>query len=474
MKEAQYPNIIAGIATEPAQGGWVYSLSPWQGVGATDAAQVASSTLIDVVKAIQAANKAFVAWSQLGAPERSQLLKAIAQKIKEHAPLLAMAQVLDQGSLFTPSLKISTARATQRFEQHAVHLEAPSQPTSPLGVVAAITSWRDPILAISERVAAAIAAGNAVIVKPSSSTPRVAAGLMKCFIEAGLPTGLVNLLYGDQSIGETLIQHPAIRAVIFDGDTESGKNAARVAGENFKPIHLSLSANNPIMVFQSAELEFAVNESARLISGYYPDVSLRATRLFIQESVYKPYLFKLEQRLSELRAGATPGDQDATLAPLAQPQLQRSFAEAQALALAESGKPLLSSAVNRDEIRSPFVQPFVAWDLTHCSTLQLAETVGPFAVASSFKYQHEAIKHVNTSPMMRSAYVFEADSEKAHKIAAKCAAGLVFIQRGPWDGSDKDASQEAKTAYSLSGDGGRGEFGIDGLYRFLSRRSAYV
>lgn len=432
-------NFIGGEFIAAREGGSFAHVDP--STGAEDF-RVADSGLLDVVFAVQAANKAAATWTKTPDAERAAILSGVARLIGERAELLADAQSRDQGTLLREARSWSVPRARDAFAHHARALaEDAVTPIEfgsirfrhnrlPVGLVGIVTPWVDALALMAERVSAALAAGNVVILKPSEHAPRTAHLFTEILRDSGLPAGVFNLVQGrGVQAGAALVEHPGISTLAFVGSTETGRLVARVAAESLKRVHLSLGARNPVLVFASCDVARVVPLVARATLGAHPRQCWRGSRLFVQDPIYKEFLAAFKTHVEALEIGPAQNE-SSDLGPLAHTGLAGRFEAVAAQATAEKGKWLFGGQARDGIPGTSFVSPSATFDFTLCSTLQQDEIIGPMMTIASFKYQHDAVKHANNSPLGRAAYLFEADPEKAEKIAAKIEAGRVFVNSG--------------------------------------------
>ncbi|MEK7358007.1 MAG: aldehyde dehydrogenase family protein, partial [Bdellovibrionota bacterium] len=403
-------NFIAGEFVSAREGGSFAHVDPSTG---EEDLRIADSGLLDVVAAVQAANKAAPNWTTSTIEERVKILKSAAQLIEERATSLAEAQSRDQGTLLAKSRDWSVPRARESFLHHATVIEAGierNETTSvlesglrfqsnrlPIGVVGIITPWVDPLAIMSSRVSAALAAGNAVILKASEFAPRTAGAFAEILRDAGLPSGVFALLQGrGDQVGTSLVEHPGVSTIAFVGSTETGRTVAKIASEPLKKLHLSLGSRNPVLVFASCDLDRVVPKVANVTLGTHPRQCWRGSRLFVQESIYKDFLARFKDHVEKVRLGPAL-DPSSALGPLAHAGLARHFESVAAQATSERGKWLFGGTSS--ERGGAFVTPSATYDFTLCSTLQQDEILGPMMTIASFKYQHDAVKQANNSQL---------------------------------------------------------------------------
>lgn len=474
-----FSNFIAGKFSQALDSKTLSHIDPSTG---QVAATLPDSDVLDVVQAIQAAHKAYPAWSKESAQVRAKILMSIAEKITEMSEKFCISQARDIGTPVSSTKTHSIDRAAEEFRFHArlmLDLSEPSvlreksfhfQNRQSIGVVAVITPASDPLVNLSSRVAAALAAGNVVIAKPSRSTPETAELFALALHEAGLPPGVFALLQGrGVQAGEILCTHPGVSTIAFVGSTEVGKTIQGSANELMKRTHLALGSRNPVLLFAGTDLQKTIPQIVEACLGSHPSLSTRGSRLFIQESIYKEALELLKKNIENLKCGS-PLDPSTALGPLASEKHFKAYAETVAFAAKQNGKLLLSGAGQPTDLPNEmrngfFVNPMLISDLTNCSTLQQEEIIGPFLNATSFKYQHDALKHANTSPYGGSAYIFETNGAKAKRVALLIETGNVYINSGV-PIVDLIVEREPLKA------SGNGRTGGLALFNFFSRRIA--
>lgn len=468
-------NYIAGEFAPAREGGTFAHHDPSTGI---EDLRVADSGLLDVVFAVQAANKALKDWSTTSAQERVKFLENAAALVRERSEALAEAQSRDQGTLLSRAKSWSVPKAIEAFSHHANCIVESRAGHSrigetnyghnelPIGLVGIITPWVDALAIMSSRVSAALAAGNVVILKPSEHAPRTAHAFAEIMRDSGLPSGVFNLVQGrgDQA-GAALVEHPGVSTLAFVGSTETGRAISRVAAENLKQLHLSLGARNPVLVLASCDLDSVVADVARVSLGSHPRQCWRGSRLFVQDPIYKDFLARFKEHVSKLKTGSAL-EESTDLGPLAHRELTRRFETVASQATAEKGKWLFGGP-SAEKSGGFYVEPSATFDFTLCSTLQQDEIIGPMMTIASFKYQHDAVKQANNSPLGQAAYVFESDQEKALKIASKIEAGRVFVNLSEPEIDLRVSAGGVKLS-------GSSRENSDELIKFFSRRSTIV
>lgn len=304
------------------------------------------------------------------------------------------------------------------------------------GPVALFLGWSDPLLSFVRKVPLLFAVGNGVCVKPSRSSARavwaVAELWRTALEESGAPAGLFSVLLGkgagQDTVGEILLKHPSFKNIHWIGRSESALVARSTALEAGKRFYFYGSGRNPAIVFASSyggELENLLKAIVSLAKDAHGLGPYRPSRLFIQESVYKESLETLQAELQRLKAG-DPFDWVTDVGPIPMASAER-FQSQLKLALSETGKLVTGGEVLGDGL----VKPTLVRDLTNCSTLQGEELEGVFLTAASFKYQHEAVKYANTSPLGLAGFVFHPDLERARALASRLEVSRLIVSSQP-------------------------------------------
>ena len=293
-------------------------------------ARLRAASRTDVDEAIERADAAFRSsgWAGRKPHERAAVLYRVASIVRERGEALAQRQRLDNGKPIneTRNLVASAAGTFQFFAAACETLDETLTPPrgnyltmsvhEPMGVVAAITPWNSPIASEAQKIAPALAAGNAVIVKPAEITPLMALELAAICEEAGVPRGLLSVLPGKGSeIGDAITKHPLVKRVSFTGSTATGKHIARIAADKMMPASLELGGKSATMVLADADLDHAVNGVLFGIFSSSGESCIAGSRLFVARSLYDPFMSRLVERTQALRIG-DPADERTQMGPL--------------------------------------------------------------------------------------------------------------------------------------------------------------
>lgn len=402
---------------------------------------VASEQHVDaaVRTARAAANNA--AWRDMLPHVRAQILQAIAAGILERSDDLARCQMLENGKVWS-ECKAQAASAAATFRYYAGVCETlgaeitPARGNylsmtayEPYGVVAAITPWNSPLTMEAQKVAPALAAGNAVILKPSEVTPSAALLLGEIALTAGLPPGVLNVITGlGATTGKWLVQHPGVAMVSFTGGTATGRSIGMIAAERLIPVALELGGKSPHIVFDDANVDAAVSN---IIGGIFEGSGqscVAGSRLFIQRSVYDTVLARLVDRVSRIRVGL-PDQAGSEMGPLASFAQRDRVEKYVASARAEGGTILLGGQRPSDpELASgAFYLPTIIAGLDNRATCVREEIFGPVLCVLSFDTEEDLVAQANDSEYGLASGIWTNQYQRAWRVARALQTGLVWI-----------------------------------------------
>src|SRR5690625_1119954 len=434
-----WPLCIAGT-WRPGQGPEYTSHYPATG---EVIARLNAANADDVEEVIQGAQKAFETsgWATAKPHERAAVLYRIAHLIREQAEDLAQLQRLDNGKPISETRAlVASAAATFQFFASAVEtLEETLTPTrgefftmsvyEPMGVVAAITPWNSPIASEAQKMAPALAAGNAVIVKPAEITPLLALELARICEAAGLPKGLVSVLPGRGSvIGDLITRHPLVRRVAFTGGTDVGKHIARIAADKLMSVSLELGGKSPTIVLDDADLDHAV---AGVLFGIFSssgESCIAGSRLFVARHLYDDFLQRLVTGAQALRVG-DPADEATQMGPLISESHRASVERYIEMGLKEGGKILTGGKRPQGDIydKGYYLEPTIIDGLNNQNTICQEEIFGPVLVTMPFDNLDDLIQQANDSVYALAAGIWTRDYKKAWQLARTLKAGNVWI-----------------------------------------------
>ena len=398
----------------------------------------------DLHDAIEAGERAWrdPAWRNSLPHMRAKILHKVADLIESRADELAQMQSRDNGKPLTEArgLVMSAAGTSRYFAAACELLEGelptPRQPDlltlsryEPLGVVAAITPWNSPIASEMQKVAPAIAAGNAVILKPAEATPLMALELARIFEQAGLPAGLLSVLPGKGSvIGDALARHPRVRKISFTGGTTTGRHLAHVAAEKLIPASLELGGKSPTIVLEDADIEQAARGICYGIFSSAGQACIAGSRLFIHESLYAPLMARLLELTRGLRVGH-PFTDGVHVGPLINEKHRQSVQAYVELAKREGGRVLCGGEIPADPTLASgsFFLPTIIEGLSNSARVCQEEIFGPvLGIVRAADYD-SALELVNSHEFGNGSAVFTSNGHTAREFVHDVQAGMVGV-----------------------------------------------
>lgn len=433
-------NYINGALVEPLAGsfldnyepatGKVYSLCP-------------DSDSADVQLAVDAAKVSFEGWKNTGLEERMMILMRIADGIEKRMEEFVAAESRDNGKPLKLARAVDIPRAVSNFRFYASALqhfasESHHMPgvavnytlRQPIGVVGCISPWNLPVYLFSWKIAPALAAGNCVVAKPSEVTPYTAYLLSQVCIEAGLPKGVLNIVHGlGGKVGQAIVEHPEIKAISFTGGTETGKRIAATAAPMFKKLSLELGGKNPTVVFTDCDFDSTVKQVVTASYANQGEICLCGSRIFIERSIYEKFREAFVARVSELKVGDPNEDASNLGAIVSQPHKEKILSYIK-LALEEGGKVLCGGTEVKLSGRCAdgyFIEPTVIEGLDYMCRTQQEEIFGPVVTLTPFDTEEEALAMANSVKYGLASSVWTNDLKKAHRVAEKIEAGIVWI-----------------------------------------------
>ncbi|MEQ8227115.1 MAG: NAD-dependent succinate-semialdehyde dehydrogenase [Rhodospirillales bacterium] len=399
---------------------------------------VAHADKSDLDRALEAADKGFKAWRQVSAFDRAKVLRKAADLLRERADKIAPLMTLEQGKTL-PEAKgeiMVAADVTDWNAEEARRSYGRVIPPragnvvqmvvkEPVGPVAAFTPWNFPINQAVRKIACALAAGCSIIVKAAEETPASPAELVRCFADAGVPAGAVNLVYGvPAEISEYLIPHPVIKKISFTGSTVVGKHLAALAGTHMKRATMELGGHAPSIVFDDADVDLAVKILKANKQRNAGQVCVSPTRFLIQEGVYEDFVGKFTEGMSATRVGDGM-DSDSQMGPMANPRRITAMEDFIGDAVQKGAN--LRTGGKRIGNKGNFFEPTVLTDVPMDAKIMNEEPFGPVAVISPFKGFDDVVAEANRLPYGLAAYAYTGSGKTAQDLAASVETGMISI-----------------------------------------------
>ena len=422
----RYELFINGEFRTPSSGQYFGSINP-----ATEEklSEIALASEADIDRAVKAARRAYErVWSKLPARERGKYLYRIARLIQEKSRELAVLETMDGGKPIRESRDVDLPLVAAHFFYHAgwadkLEYAFPGRKPRPLGVAGQIIPWNFPLLMAAWKIAPALACGNTVVLKPAETTSITAMHLARIFQQAELPDGVVNIITGAGETGAALAQHPGIDKVAFTGSTEVGKLIAKSVAGTRKKLTLELGGKAANIVFDDAPLDQAIEG---IIQGIYFNqghVCCAGSRLFVQESILKPVVRKLRDRIRTLRVG-NPLDKNTDIGAInSRSQLDRirmlvDCGTREGARLEQSSCALPAKGY--------WFPPSFLTGVTMSNRVAQEEIFGPVLSVMTFRTPEEAFERANNTPYGLSAGVWTDKGSKIFKMVNKLRAGVVW------------------------------------------------
>jgi aldehyde dehydrogenase (NAD+) len=422
--QRRFGHFINGVWRQPSDGAYFTTSDPSTG----DAlASVAQGSAVDVDAAVQAARSAAPKWQALTPHARARYLYAIARLIQKHSRLFAVLETLDNGKPIRESRDIDIPLVARHFYHHAGWAQLLKQEFPghvPCGVVGQIIPWNFPLLMLAWKIAPALSTGNTVVLKPAEFTPLTALLFAEICQEAGLPPGVVNIVTGDGSTGEALVQHPDLNKIAFTGSTEVGRAIRSATASSHKRLSLELGGKSPFVVFEDADLDSVVEGLVDGIWFNQGQVCCAGSRLLMQESIAENLVSKLRDRMGTLRIGS-PLDKAIDIgAIVAGVQLDRikRLVEQGVAEGATCWQPQVSMPA-----RGFFYPPTLLTNVHPTSIVAQQEIFGPVLAAMTFRTPQEAVELANNTVYGLAACVWSESINVALHVAAQLKAGVVWV-----------------------------------------------
>ncbi|GGD96079.1 NAD/NADP-dependent betaine aldehyde dehydrogenase [Aureimonas endophytica] len=430
-------HFIDGVFHEDVEGATFESLYPATG---QVIARLHAATPAVIEMAVAAATRGQAEWTALPGAERGKVLRRAAAIMRERNRELSELETLDTGKPIAETLVADAASGADCLDYFAAlaadlrgdHIDLGGSfaytRREPLGVCVGIGAWNYPIQIASWKAAPALACGNAMIFKPSETTPLSALRLAEILMEAGLPKGVFNVVQGAGAVGAALVSHPGIAKVSVTGSVATGARVMQAASAGITPVTLELGGKSPLIVFADADLDAAV--SGAILGNFYSagQICSNGTRVFVERSVRGAFVDKLRARVARIRLG-DPMAETTDMGPLvSRAQMERVLAY---LRLGREEGAVLECGGAAAEVpgfpNGCFVQPTVFTGVADEMRIAREEIFGPVMSVFDFDTEEEVIARANATEFGLAAGVFTRDIQRGHRVVAKLKAGTCWI-----------------------------------------------
>ncbi len=433
------------------------SYNPADGEKLADTVQAGQA---EVDQAVHAARQAFEGWSTAAGAVRARYLYAIARNIQKHHRLLAVLESLDNGKPIRESRDIDVPLLARHFYYHAGWAQLMDRELSnyqAVGVIGQIIPWNFPLLMLAWKIAPAIAMGNTVVLKPASYTRLSALLFAEIVAEAGLPSGVVNVITGSSKAGSMIVTHPDVDKIAFTGSTEVGRILRQQTAGSGKKLSLELGGKSPFVVFDDADLDSAVEGVVDAIWFNQGQVCCAGSRLLVQENVADRFLRKLKARMEHMRVG-DPLDKCIDMGAIVD-QTQWDTVDKWVKTGATEGGEVFQPDITLPE-QGCFYRPTLITNLEPAAETVQEEIFGPVLVSLTFRKPAEAIALANNTRYGLAASIWSDNINLALDVASKVKAGSVWVNC-----TNLFDAASGFGGYRESGFGREG--GMEGLFEYL-------
>jgi 5-carboxymethyl-2-hydroxymuconic-semialdehyde dehydrogenase len=433
FKDTGIQNRIAGQDVA-GSGGVFQSTSP---VDKSVICDVARGTESDIDQAAAAAKAAFPAWRDMPATERRKILIRIADAIEARAEEIALCECWDTGQAlrFMSKAALRGAENFRYFADQVVqardgqHLKSPTlmniTTRVPIGPVGVITPWNTPFMLSTWKIAPALAAGCTVVHKPAEDSPLTARLLVEIAEEAGLPPGVLNTVNGyGEDAGKRLTEHPDIKAVAFVGESRTGSLITKQGADTLKRVHLELGGKNPVIVFDDADLDRALDAVIFMIYSINGERCTSSSRLLVQDSIRDAFEAKLVERVNRIKVGH-PLDPTTEIGPLISKEHFDKVTSYFEIAREDGATIGAGGETLGDE--GYFVRPTLFTGANNQMRIAREEIFGPVLTSIPFTTEEEALEIANDTPYGLTGYVWTNDLTRALRFTDRLEAGMIWV-----------------------------------------------
>ena len=399
---------------------------------------VACAERADLDRALEAAEHGFKTWRKVSAFDRAKLMRKAANLFRERADTVAVMLTMEQGKPLAEAKQevLAGADIIDWFSEEARRAYGRVIPAraegvyqlvikEPVGPVAAFTPWNFPINQVVRKLSAALAAGCSIIIKAPEETPASPAELIRAFADAGVPAGVIGLVYGSPAeISSYLIPHPVIRKMSFTGSVAVGKQLAALAGNHMKRTTMELGGHAPVIIFDDSDIDAAAKTMTFMKYRNAGQVCISPTRFLVQEGVYASFVEKFVAGAKAVKVGDGM-DPNTKMGPLANPRRTRTM-DAHVEDARKRGGKVLAGGYPIGE-KGNFFEPTVITELPREAMAMNQEPFGPLAIINPFRSFDDAVAEANRLPYGLAAYAWTRSAKTANAVAASVETGMMTI-----------------------------------------------
>lgn len=442
-------------------------------------AEVAFGKAEDVNAAVESADKAFKDWSRLAPAERGKLLYKVAEKLLEKREEFARAETEDSGKTFQSNLNIDVPFCADFWRYYAGAADKLRTPVvaneygthryavrEPYGVIGAIAPWNFPLVMASLKMCAALACGNTMVMKMAEQTPATVTMLAELLLDVGFPAGVVNVVHGDGTTGQHIVNHPKVKKVAFTGSSKIGKLIAAQCAEKTKPVLVEMGGKSANIVFADSDLDLAANGVMQSSLGNNGQFCLAASRILIEETIAAEFIERMKAKAESIKLG-NPFDSSTNCGPIiSQKQFDRvmSYVEIGK----QEGAELVTGGKRPAHLdKGYFLEPTIFDKMSPEMRIWREEIFGPVIGITTFKTETEVIELANDTEYGLGAYFWAKDVDRVHRVAGALDAGLVFV--------NMPAYMTAQMPAGIRGLSGTGQnFGMEALENYTKLKGIYI
>ena len=433
FQETGIQNRIAG-EDHPGSAGIFQTISP---VDKSVICDVARGSDADIDTAAEAAKAAFPAWRDMPAVERKKILIRVAEGIEARAEEIALCECWDTGQTlkFMSKAALRGAENFRYFADQVVqardgqHLQSPTlmniTTRKPIGPVGVITPWNTPFMLSTWKIAPALAAGCTVVHKPAEDSPLTARLLVEIAEEAGLPPGVLNTVNGyGHDAGKRLTEHPAIKAIAFVGESRTGSIITKQGADTLKRMHLELGGKNPVIVFDDADLDRALDAVIFMIYSINGERCTSSSRLLVQDTIRAEFEAKLVERVNKIKVGH-PLDPASEIGPLISEEHYNKVTSYFQIETEDGSTVAAGGTKLGDE--GYFVRPTLFTEANNKMRIAQEEIFGPVLTSIPFSTEEEALELANDTQYGLTGYLWTSDLTRALRFTDQLEAGMIWV-----------------------------------------------